>query len=1173
MEQLITLLKTMPEYCGVLETLSQGHSVAVTGTGQINRSHMIAGLRQHCGRPLVILCQDDMAAKRIQAELQAFLGETAPILPSRELTMYDSAVVSRSWEQKRLRQLYDLTLGHTPMQILTWEALSMRTMPRQVLLDAAFTLEVGIEYEMPDLIVRLSSSGYSRTSMVEGPGQFAVRGGILDIFSPATDLPVRVEFFGDELDTMGYFDPETQRRTENLSSLTVLPVGETQPRLHPGGLSGLCDDLRSMINRQRRRKNPNEELIRTLEKDLNKYENELQNPASDRYMALIYPEMATAMEYLPADAVLVLCDQSSLQRTARNRTEEMGMQLDSLLQGGMVAGELCDYVAQWEDFCNDLTGRVVVYMDTFAGGSYPEENRPKQLYPMIAKQLPSYGGNFDTAAADLSHYQKMEFRSLVLCGTRRRAELLQEMLRSKNLSAFLCIPLETLPGKGQILLTEGSLPYGMEYPNCGLAVLTEGQLMARTEPKRKTKKSATNRQKLNSFTDLSPGDLVVHENYGIGRFIAMEQIRVDGAIKDYVKIAYQGSDTLFVPATQLDMVSKYIGSGGEDSNVKLNKIGTDAWQKTKTKARKAAKDMAGELIKLYAARKRQEGFAFAADSPWQQEFEDNFPYPETDDQLRCIAEIKGDMESPTPMDRLLCGDVGFGKTEVALRAVMKAVMDSKQVAILVPTTVLAQQHYQTAVARFRGFPVNIDVLSRFRTAAEQSRTLQSVRAGTVDLVIGTHKLLQKTVQFKDLGLLIVDEEQRFGVSHKERLKEISKGVDVLTLSATPIPRTLNMALSGIRDMSTIEAPPSDRYPVQTFVLEHNNAILDDAIRREVERGGQVYYLHNRVETIDQCASALTRRIPGLRVAVAHGKMGEDQLGEVMQAMADGEIQVLVCTTIIETGLDIPNANTLIIENADRFGLSQLHQLRGRVGRSTRHAYAYFTYKPDKTLTEIAEKRLSAIRDFAEFGSGFKIAMRDLEIRGAGNLLGAEQSGHMMSVGYDMYLKLLDEAVLEERGEKPKAPDCTADLNVTANVSQDYVSRGEERMDLYRRMAAIRTQADADDLLDEVIDRYGDPPKGVLNLIDIALLRAEAKCCGITDIRQKASDVMLTLAEMDFESISMICSTPDYKDRLFFVANAKQPTLRFKLHSGSDSLKQTKVLVAKMKQQVQQKNVQ
>ncbi len=1162
MEILLNSLQSIQEYALLLKSVKKGESAAVTGIGQINRSHMIAGLAKHTGAPLVVICQDDMAAKRLQEELNCFLGENYPVLPSRELTLYDTAVVSRSWEQKRLRQFYDLAVGNTKLQIMSWEALSQRTMPRQVLLHAAFTLECGKEYDQQALLAKLASGGYSRCPMVEGPGQFAVRGGILDVFSPAADAPVRMEFFGDELDTMGYFDPETQRRTENIDTLTILPIGETQPRLHAGGLEGLCADINRMIVRQRRRKVVNEPLIKTLEKDLDKYENGLNNPASDRYMALIYPQMATAMDHIPENALLVLCDHSALHRAARTRTEEIGLQLDNMLQGGLLAGELCDYVCQWEDFCADLAGTRTVYMDSFGGSSYPSENPPKQLLPITGKQLPGYGGNMDTAASDLAHYQKMDFATLVLCGSRRRAELLQEMLRSKNLSAFLCIPLTSMPKAGQILLAEGSLPFGMEYPSAKLAVLTEGQLLARNVPKKKQKKSATNRQKLNSFTDLSPGDLVVHENYGIGRFVAMEQIRVDGAVKDYVKIAYQGSDTLFVPATQLDMVSKYIGSGGEDGNVRLNKIGSDAWQKTKAKAKKAAKDMAGELIQLYAARKRQEGYAFAADAPWQLEFEDNFPYPETDDQLRCIAEIKGDMESPIPMDRLLCGDVGFGKTEVALRAVMKCIMDGKQAAILVPTTVLAQQHYQTAIARFRGFPVNIDVLSRFRTPAEQKRTVANLRSGGCDLIIGTHKLLQKTIEFKDLGLLIVDEEQRFGVSHKERLKEISKGVDVLTLSATPIPRTLNMALSGIRDMSTLEEPPADRYPVQTFVMEHNNAIIDDAIRREVERGGQVYYLHNRVETIDQCASAMKRRIPGLQVAVAHGKMGEDGLGEVMQAMADGEIQVLVCTTIIETGLDIPNANTLIIENADRFGLSQLHQLRGRVGRSTRHAYAYFTYRPDKALSEIADKRLSAIRDFAEFGSGFKIAMRDLEIRGAGNLLGAEQSGHMMSVGYDMYLKLLDEAVLEEKGEKPKEVDCTADLNVTANVDKDFVARGEERMDLYRRMAAIRTQEDADDLLDEIVDRYGEPPKGVLNLIDIALLRANARALGITDIKQKASDVLFTLADIHFEAFSALCADKDYKNRIQLIASAKVPTIRLKLASGVDSLRQCKVFISR-----------
>ena len=1165
MEKLLSILHNLKEYAQLYNDVSSGKCCAVTGVSQICRSHLIAGLFSHTSAPITVICQDDMTAKRLQEDMTAFLGITPPVLCSRELTLYDSAVVSRAWEQKRLRQLYDLSRAATRLQIMTWDALSQRTVPPETLSKAAFTLNVGQSYIFDDLLKKLTNCGYSHCGMVEGPGQFAVRGGILDIYSPAADQPVRMEFFGDELDTMGFFDPVSQRRTDNTESFTVLPVGETQPRLHENGLDGLCQDLRNLIAAQRRRRNINEALIATLEKDLNKYENDLSNPASDRYMGFIYPEFTTAFDYVPSNSIVVLCDQTALHRSAKTRTEDMGLQLDSMLQAGLLAGELCDYVCQWEDFCRQLSDKAVVYMDTFAGAAYPEECPPKSLIPISARQLPGYGGSLDTAVSDLSHYVHLDYSCLVLCGSRHRAELLQEMLFAKNVKASIAIPLAQMPAAGQIYLSEGTLPFGMEYPDLKLAVLSEGQLLAKANAPKKAKKTATNRQKLSSFTDLTPGDLVVHENYGIGRFVAMEQIRVDGAVKDYVKIAYQGSDTLFVPATQLDMVSKYIGSGGEDGNVRLNKIGTDAWQKTKAKARKAAKDMAGELIQLYAARKRQEGFAFAADTPWQREFEDNFPYPETDDQLRCIAEIKGDMESPIPMDRLLCGDVGFGKTEVALRAVMKAVMDGKQAAILVPTTVLAQQHYQTAVSRFRGFPVNIDVLSRFRTPNQQKKTLQNLRAGQVDLIIGTHKLLQKTVEFKDLGLLIVDEEQRFGVSHKERLKEISKGVDVLTLSATPIPRTLNMALSGIRDMSTIEIPPADRYPVQTFVTEHSNAILDDAIRREVERGGQVYYLHNRVETIDQCAAALKRRIPGLSVAVAHGKMGEDALSDVMQSMADGEIQVLVCTTIIETGLDISNVNTLIIENADRFGLSQLHQLRGRVGRSSRRAYAYLTYRPDKSLTEIAEKRLTAMRDFAEFGSGFKIAMRDLEIRGAGNLLGAEQSGHMMSVGYDMYLKLLDEAVLEEKGMQAKEPDCTADLNVTANVDQDYVSRGEERMDLYRRMAAIRCQEDADDLLDEIVDRYGEPPKGVLNLVEIALLRANARKCGITDIKQKASEVYFILHNLNFDAVSQLCADPDYKQRAVFVANAKQPTLRLKLVPGIDSLKQSKIFISRYSQ--------
>ena len=759
----------------------------------------------------------------------------------------------------------------------------------------------------------------------------------------------------------------------------------------------------------------------------------------------------------------------------------------------------------------------------------------------------------------MEHYRNTGSAVLVLCGGEVRAKNLLRLLEERGIPAVLDLKWTAMPKPGELRITVGALSAGCEWPALKLAVLTEGQLTAPTQKKLKLKKDS-NRQKLQSYTDLSPGDLVVHVHHGIGRFAGIQRMPVDGVEKDYIKIDYAGGDCLYVPVTQLDLVSKYIGGGEDQERTRLNKLGGTEWAKQKTKARKAAKDLAAGLTKLYAERQRRPGFAFSPDSPWQTEFEEAFGYAETDDQLRCIDEIKRDMESPAPMDRLLCGDVGFGKTEVALRAAMKCMLDGKQVAILVPTTVLAQQHYLTAMRRFATFPVTIDVLSRFRTPAQIKKTLFDLQSGKIDLIVGTHKLLQKDIHFHDLGLLIVDEEQRFGVTHKERLKELSRGVDVLTLSATPIPRTLNMALSGLRDMSTIEQPPQDRYPVQTFVLEHQDGILDEAIRRELARGGQVYYLHNRVESIDQCAAKIKQRIPEAEIAVAHGKMNEEQLGDVMQAMSNGEVQILVCTTIIETGIDIPNVNTLIIEDADRLGLAQLHQIRGRVGRSSRHAYAYLTFRKGKVLSEIAEKRLDTIREYAEFGSGFKIAMRDLEIRGAGDLLGAEQSGHMMTVGYDMYLKQLEDAVLEERGEEAqKEPECTADLTVTANINKDYVTSGEQRMDLYRRMAAIRTQEDADELLDEIVDRFGDPPKGVMNLIAIALLRARAAAAGITEITQKDGVILLSLATMDFAAISGCCAEAQFKGRIFFSAG-KVPMLSVKLKKTDDPLKLATQLV-------------
>ncbi|MDD6024472.1 MAG: transcription-repair coupling factor [Oscillospiraceae bacterium] len=1154
MQLLQTILKAMPEYQTLLQRSEDKVPCAITGLSSIHRAHMIAALHQDTGRSILVICQDDLAASRMAEELSGFLGETPPILPSRELALLGAASVSRGWEHKRLGMLYTMLREGYPILLASAEAISLRTIPKSVLFAASQELAVGGCYDLDQLVEKLVVLGYRRSTLVEGTGQFALRGGILDVYSPAAPAPVRVEFFGDEVDSMGYFDTTSQRRTENAERILLLPTAEVLPELHPRGREGLAEDLSALIARQNRRKHKNEALIETLTGDAEAIRNGALFSGSDRYAALIYPEFTTALGYISPETMVVFSDRIAVERTTKQLQEEFGQSLDSLLGAGKLAGELCDFYLDFDGLCNELTENSVYYMDNFLSASFPEGLQPKELLSVTVKQLPSYGGSLDTAISDLSHYSGNGFGTLVLCGTRRRGELLQEAIEARGLKAHLRFPLTQLPAPGQIILTEGSLASGMEYPSLKLAILTEGQLTRQPQqPRKKRKKAATNRQKLNAFTDLNVGDLVVHESHGIGRFCGVEQMRIDGVVKDYIKIAYQGTDVLYVPVTQLDMLAKYIG-GGEDANVRLSRLGGDAWEKTKRKAKAAAKDLADDLIKLYAERKRLPGYAFSPDCPWQTEFEDAFPYTETDDQLRCIDEIKADMESPTPMDRLLCGDVGFGKTEVALRAIMKCIMDGKQCAILVPTTVLAQQHYVTAVSRFAGFPVNIDVLSRFRTAAQQRATLHAMEQGTVDLVVGTHKLLQKNIRFKDLGLLVVDEEQRFGVSHKERLKELSRGVDVLTLSATPIPRTLNMALSGLRDMSTIEEPPSDRYPVQTYVIEQDLDVLADAIRREIGRGGQVYYLHNRVDSIHQTAARLQQKLPGVTIGIGHGKMNEEELSDVMQQMTDGELQVLVCTTIIETGIDIPNVNTLIIEEADKLGLAQLHQLRGRVGRSNRHAYAYLTFRKGKVLSEVAEKRMAAIREFAEFGSGFKIAMRDLEIRGAGNLLGAEQSGHMISVGYDMYLRLLEEAVLEQRGETPEVEKtCSADLNISANIPETYVSSGEQRMDLYRRIASIRQEVDADDVLDELIDRYGEPPKAVTALISVALLRSRAAAQGFSDISQKGGNLLFTLRNINLAAVSGICADPELKKRVLFSAG-DTPKLSLKLMKGENPLK-------------------
>ena len=1157
MKPLLSALNDIPEYRSLLAAIDNGACpAAFSGLSAVHRAHFAAGIRQELNRPVVVVCADEGEAERMARDLAALSGEEVRTLSAREFTFHNAAVVSRQYEHRRLSTLRALAAGECPLLVCTVESILQRTIPKTLLTQAAQVLRMGERHDLGELAGTLAAAGYTRCEQVEGVGQFALRGGILDFFSPAHPKPVRVEFFGDEIDAMGLFDPDTQRRIENLGAAEILPAAEVLPQFTHGVRAEPQEDLDRLISQAKRRKG-NETLVQTLEEDRERLAASTAFPAMDRYIALIYPVMATAADYFPEDAVVVLSESPRVAERGKSYLWQLGEDAKALMERGELAGELADFARTFEELTEVLADWPVCYLDAFTSSRYPQ--RPRTLLNLLTKQLPSYGASLETAVSDLAHYVSDGFRTVVLVSSEQRALNLQALLREQKMTTAVDFQLHELPGYGKAVIAVGGLTAGMEYPVGRFAVLTEGQSLL---GKKRRSKPVTNRQKLGSYADLSPGDLVVHEHHGVGRFLEMTKMTVDGVQKDYVKIAYAGADVLYVPATQLDLVSKYIGSGEDAQETrKLSRLGGTDWEKAKTRAKKAVKDLAKGLIQLYAERQRQPGFAFSPDSPWMKEFEDEFEYAETDDQLRCIAEIKQDMEQARPMDRLLCGDVGYGKTEVAFRAIMKCVLDGKQAAILVPTTVLARQHYLTAKQRFAKYPVEIDVVSRFRTQAQMKDTLRRLEQGGIDLLIGTHRLFQKDVKFKDLGLLVIDEEQRFGVQHKEKLKELSKQVDVLTLSATPIPRTLNMALSGIRDMSTLEEPPMDRQPVQTYVLEHDWGVLSDAMRRELERGGQVYYLHNRVETITRTAARIKEMLgEDVDVAVAHGKMSQEELNDVMTRMSDGEVDVLVCTTIIETGIDIANANTLIIEDADHMGLAQLHQIRGRVGRSTRRAYAYLTYRRGKVLTEVASKRLGAIREFAEFGSGFKIAMRDLEIRGAGNVLGPEQSGFLLSVGYDMYLKLLEEAVLEERGEKPERPtECAADLSVAASIPDRYVPSPEQRMDLYRRIAAIRSEADADDVMDELIDRYGDPPRTVNNLISVALLRADAARNGISQIDQKGANLNFYLDQFDLQRVSALCGLEKYRSRLLFSAG-ERPYLALRLKKGEDALKFGRKLV-------------
>ena len=1097
---------------------------AVTGISGVHKANIIFSLCARLGRRAFVVAGDEPEANRLCADLES-MGMHPLLYPVRDFSFRDTEGSSHEYERQRLQAEERILEGSCDAVVSCMDAALQYTIPPEELQKRSLTLRAGQSVSMRSVEETLSAAGYEPAVQIDGTGQYSVRGGILDFFPTGAEFPVRAEFWGDEIDTLSLFDVSSQRRTDRVESASIAPAVEALA----GDSAALAGKIDALASGLRGKTAPAARGV--LSAQAEKLRNGLRLGCLDKFISLLYGRTATLFDYLRDDMVLFVSEPVKSRERMRSTLWQWGEDLKESLSDGTLCRGLDRFSEDWAYAQGRMEKAGAVYLDAFVHGSY--DTPVRTVLNMTVRQLSVWGGSMQLLEEDLRNMLENKWACVVLAGSERAARTTAEDLIGKGFPAAY---LEQ-PGKverGTVAVTPGALSSGLEYPAAFFGLITHGRVAAARPRKAKREKDS---REIYSLSDLAPGDYVVHAAHGIGVFEGIHKIDMHGVVKDYIKVRYAKNDTLYVPVTQLDMVSKYIGPR-EDAAVKLHRLGGSDWQKTKAKVRRAVRDIAKELIRLYAERMQTKGHAFPQDNEWQRDFESHFEFDETDDQLRCIEEIKADMERESPMDRLLCGDVGFGKTEVALRAAFKCVTDSKQCAMLVPTTILAWQHYQTITKRMEGFPVRVELLSRFRTPKEQEEILKKLRRGEIDMVVGTHRLVSKDVRFRDLGLMVIDEEQRFGVAQKEKLKSDYKNVDVLTLSATPIPRTLNMALSGIRDMSVIEEAPRDRHPVQTYVLEHDEGIVTEAIRRELRRGGQVYYLHNDVASIERTAARIQKEIPEAKVGFGHGKMSEQELSEVWRRLIEQEIDVLVCTTIIETGVDVPNVNTLIIENADRMGLSQLHQIRGRVGRSSRRAYAYLTFTRNKVLTEVAQKRLSAIREFTEFGSGFKIAMRDLEIRGAGNILGGEQHGHMEAVGYDMYLHLLSEAVSREKGEAvPEyGEECLVDMQVEAHIPESYISDLNQRLDVYRRIADIRTKEDASDVTDELIDRFGEPPESVNGLIQVAMLRNLASRFGIREVKQQNSTLFLYKDKIDMKQVGALISA--MRGRIMLNAGAK-----------------------------------
>ena len=1106
MKAFLQPLQDLAGYEDLRRQLQKGRGVyEVTGCLDSQKAQLAAGLAEN-SRVTLLIAENELKARALFEDCRLYDPETL-YYPRRDLIFYQADISGNLLTRQRMQVMKAISEQKKITIVTSTGGCMDFLLPFRVFENARLEVKAGTILNLQETAKQLAFMGYERFGAVEAAGQFAIRGDILDIYPLTEELPLRIELWDEEVDSVRSFDPQSQRSVENLQEAVIFPATEE----------------------------PGKEA----------------DPA-----AFFRRQTDTFLDYLPEDSLIILDEPTRILENAGALFQEYSEAMKHRLEEGQITAQEAKRMITPAMLAAGFSRRRCVALSLMEHTENRLESRGK--YAVLVRAVGTYHNQFPMLVKDLKRLKKDRFRVILLSSSRSRAERLAKELQQEELGAFYSEDRDRLLQPGEILVTQGYARHGFEYPMQKFVLITETDIFGAVQKKKRRRKAEHAGDRIRSFQELSVGDIVVHESHGMGIYRGIEKVEVDHVVKDFVKIEYAGGSNLYVLATSLDALQKY--SGGDGKHPKINKLGGNEWNRTRARVRSAVKDIAADLVRLYAARQEKNGYVYGPDTVWQREFEELFPYEETEDQLAAIEDTKRDMESPKIMDRLICGDVGYGKTEIAIRAAFKAVQENKQVILLCPTTILAQQHYNTFVQRMRDFPVRVDMLSRFRTAAQQKKTIEDLRKGFVDVLIGTHRVLSDDIRCKDLGLLVIDEEQRFGVTHKEKIKQIKESVDVLTLTATPIPRTLHMSLIGIRDMSVLEEPPLDRMPIQTYVMEYEEELVREAVSRELARDGQVYVVYNRVRGIADMARRIQEMVPEAHVAYAHGQMNERELERIMYDFVSGEIDVLVSTTIIETGMDIANVNTLIVCDADRLGLSQLYQLRGRVGRSNRNAYAFLMYRRDRMLKEDAEKRLHAIREFTDLGSGVKIAMRDLEIRGAGNLLGAEQHGHMESVGYDLYCKMLSEAVREAKGQRHEESfETTIDLAVSAYIPPEYIPEENQKLDMYKRVAQIEEEEEAEDILEEMIDRFGEPPRVVQNLIRIALIRNMLHQAWVTDIRQNRDEITLALfdrAELDAARIPGLLEKEVWRNRLFFRA---VPAPHFILHVKGTVKRQKEIL--------------